>query len=68
MNFYVTIMKSNEYHCIDCVACEDVDDPEQTVYKCKFDNQNLVFDVETKTPCKRFMPEDYIKAINYDTR
>jgi len=61
-------MEPLDYHCIDCVACKDDINPTKNIYRCKFDGKELKFDVETKTPCKRFMPEDYIKAINYDIR
>lgn len=57
----------NEYKCIDCVACKEADS-EELVYKCKFDNEPLTFDVNKKTPCNRFIPEEYIKSLNYDTR
>lgn len=52
------------YHCEDCVAC-DTDNKET---KCKFDGKILEFDITEKKPCTRFMPEEYIEALNYDTR
>ena len=65
MNFY-KIMDQIKYHCIDCTACQY--NPEETIYNCKFDKVDLDFDVETKTPCKKFIPVEYITALNYDTR
>jgi hypothetical protein len=58
-------MEKIKYHCIDCVACLDGDN---ITYKCKFDNQELKFDIETKQPCHRFIPKEYIKSLNYDAR
>jgi len=62
-----------KYHCKDCIACiqrigSNVD------FYCKFDStksqlgKTLGFDVTAKTPCDRFVPSEYIEAINYDTR
>ena len=56
-----------KYHCEDCIACEVDDHPEDTIYRCKFDNAILAFNVETKSPCNRFHPEEYIKALNADS-
>lgn len=61
------VQSVSDYKCIGCVACEEDDHPEDTVYKCKFDNTILTFNVETKTPCKHFHPEDYIRALNADS-
>lgn len=55
------------FKCSDCIALINPDDPEQTVYKCKYEKEALDFDPRTKTPCKRFMPREYIKALNYDS-
>ena len=49
-----------EYHCEDCVGCS-----EDT---CKFTNEHLDFDVRVKVPCPAFIPKDYLKALNFDTR
>lgn len=49
------------YHCEDCVACDEENNT------CKFDNNNLDFDITTKTPCTRFIPEEYIEALNADS-
>jgi len=55
------------YKCEDCVACKK-EDSDEIIYKCKFDGEELNFDVTTKTPCNRFIPADYIESLNYDTR
>ena len=56
-----------EYHCAHCVACDEIDHPEQPPeYVCKFDNKVLEFDIHTKIPCTRFQPEEYIESLNYD--
>ena len=60
-----------QYHCIHCVACEEQNNIQtHQVYKCQFDNDNkeLQFNVGTKIPCTRFIPADYIRALNADTR
>jgi heterodisulfide reductase subunit A-like polyferredoxin len=59
-----------QYHCIHCMACEEQDTVTHPIYKCKFDgdNKELKFNVGTKIPCTRFIPADYIAALNYDTR
>lgn len=54
--------------CSDCVACKKDEMSDEIIYKCKFDGQELHFDVTIKTPCNRFIPTEYIKAINYDIR
>ena len=52
--------QNKPYHCEDCIGCgEDT---------CKFTNEHLDFDVETKNPCRAFIPADYVQALNYDTR
>jgi hypothetical protein len=59
-----------KYHCIHCMACEEQDSiKSHPVYQCQFDNNNqeLKFNVGTKTPCTRFIPADYIRALNYDS-
>lgn len=53
-------MEKQKYHCEDCVGCKDD--------TCKLTNEPLNFDIATKTPCAAFIPAEYIKAINYDTR
>jgi len=56
------------YHCEDCIACYLIDHPEEPPeYRCKFDNAILRFNVETKSPCTRFHPEEYIRALNADS-
>lgn len=66
INFYINAMNPTEYHCIDCTACRY--NPDGIIYSCKFDKVDLNFDVETKTPCKKFIPIEYVAALNYDTR
>ena len=54
------------YYCVDCIALTN--DTELTEYRCRYADKPLEFQPETKTPCKRFQPQDYIEALNYDTR
>jgi hypothetical protein len=52
-----------DYVCKDCVACEH----SPTGFVCSFDNQSE--DVEpNKQHCFKFIPQQYIEALNYDTR
>jgi hypothetical protein len=46
----------------------DLDNPEQVIFRCKYEKEPLSFEPKTKTPCKRFMPKEYIQALNFDTR
>jgi hypothetical protein len=57
----------NEYHCEDCLFLIDEDNPEQYSYRCSFDDSIIQFNIQTKSPCKRFHPEEYIRALNADS-
>jgi len=51
------------------MGCEEqVNIKTHVVYKCQFDHDDkeLKFDVGTKIPCARFIPADYIRALNAD--
>lgn len=54
----------SKYYCEDCVACDkkNIDEP-----ICQFDDVVLEFDITTKTPCSKFIPCEYIRALNYDS-
>ena len=67
MNTY-KLMKPIKYHCVDCVACLNNDDLESSACECKFDGYILDFDVKIKSPCHRFIPAEYITALNFDVR
>jgi len=59
-----------QHYCIHCMACQEQDHiTTHQVYKCQFDcnNKELQFNVGTKIPCTRFIPADYIAALNYDS-
>jgi hypothetical protein len=61
------------YYCEDCFACEQRVGSTKD-FCCRFDKttsglgKTLQFDVKTKNPCDRFIPADYIEAINFDIR
>jgi hypothetical protein len=60
----------SDYRCIHCVACEEQDNvTTHSMYKCQFDDDNepLKFNVGIKIPCTRFIPSDYIRALNADS-
>ena len=56
-----------QYHCEDCIWLSADDHPEVTAHTCTLTGKIVSFDPSTKTPCKGFHPEEYIRALNADS-
>ena len=67
------VVKMTKYTCFSCVACEQRVGSNKD-FCCKFDKSKsklgvtLKFDVRVQKPCNRFIPAQYIEAINFDLR
>ena len=59
------MIPKQDWVCKDCIACEQ----SLTGYICSFENNgiDLDYNVSTKKVCMKFIPEQYIKSLNYDT-